>query len=195
MTVIENFRDIPINRSVLYQQVFNAEDDFIKHLDNYLSENYDSIVVLKFREHLPTISTVWKNLYVIDHLQNEAAKLANPNREAEVPIKLIGFNENDWFAEFLAVLGGLAAVIQLIYTIIHDRKIETKRIVTEARQIPRTIQRDTGSGQVHQEVIYQSQTFQKSKSVERTSIGDLEFTTESIGEYYTEELELIEIYS
>ena len=184
--MLEFFEEIPLSQSTLYRKVYRSEALLLRHLQRYAIEDYDCIAVFKFSDHLPTLDDVWKNLRALELVQQEASEIEGAN-QPPLPFRLVRVLEQDWFLEICAALGGiggLAAALQLIYTIIHDRQ------VTRTRRVPYTVNVPTGGG------MMQSQTRYREQEEVQRYIGSAngKISCDAFVEEYEERLELIEVY-
>ena len=178
--ILESFDKIESKDSVLFKNLNYSENQIKEHLENYLNNDFDTIAIFKFKEHLPDLKTVWQNIRLLDMCQEELA-----NDKPDLPFKVIQIHEQDWFFEFCAALGGLgglAAVIQLIYSSKKDRSFHKtiNEPYTTTQQVGNQLKRQT--------------SYRRTKKV-ITTIGKEQWSTELISEYLNEELESIELYT
>ena len=185
--MLDHFEEVDLQKSILYKKVYHSIPILENHIKKYLNEKYDVISIFKFSEHLPDITTVWLNLQILQLFQEESVKLEKKDIGNIIPFKIIRILEKDWFFEICAALGGLgglAAVLQFIYTIIKDRKVKTTRQVTHTRGVP------TGGGFV------QKQSYVTNETRYIDTIGsEQQFSTEKISDYYQDQLEEIQIHT
>ena len=175
--------DIEATQSVLGRLIYRRPGALARHIQRTLVEPYDSIVLYKFRDHLPAIDDVSGNLeFFSQSLEWMAGDI--PNYPTPRVVRVL---QRDWFMEVcaaLGALGGVAAIAGFLYQIRRDRRVE--------HQVPRTSVSThpvpAGPGQVRM----QRRVHRRIESVSTNSIGNFEI--EQVHEYFEEQLEFVEVY-
>lgn len=176
------FETIEIEESVLYKLVYNSKIKISNHLRKYLKTDNDVLFVAKFRDHLPDLVEVSSNLEFLSLLQNEVSQ-----KQEVDPIRVIRILEQDWFFEvctFFSGVGGLAAILQLIYQILKEGKLQEKSVKP-------VVTITSANGKKCKQKSYQNEV------VVKKQIGGEDTNTyslEKVKEYYCEHLDSFEVY-
>lgn len=95
--------EIEASRSVLGRLIYRRPGSLARHIERTLVGPYDSIVLYKFKDHLPTIDDVSGNLeFFSQSLEWMASNI--PNYPAPRVVRVL---QRDWFMEVCAALGAL----------------------------------------------------------------------------------------
>lgn len=185
--MIEDYEEIAIEENILFNKVYHSEKTLANHINRYLIDEFDSIAVFKFSEHLPDLLTVSQNLEVLNNLQEFSISLQDGDIKNIVPFRVIRILESDWIVEVCAVLGGLgglATVIQLIRDIVKDGKI------TKVENVPQVRAVQSPNGYVQRQTVYVQQEVEK-KYIDPQS----RYTVVEVSNYYRKNLSEIQLYT
>ena len=182
--MVENtLLEIESSKSTLERLIYRRCGSLVRHIERSLVQPYDSLVLYKFRDHLPRIADVSGDL---EFLALSLGWLAGSAPDYPTP-RVVRVFSRDWFVEVCAALqaaGGVAALAQFLYQIRHDRRVKRQELRTTTSAHPVS----AAPGQVQ----IQRRVSRYHEMVSYSSIGD--FQIEKVAEYYEEQLEYVEVY-
>ena len=175
--------EIEPSKSTLGRLIYRRPGSLARHIQRTLVHPYDSLVLYKFRDHLPEINTVYLNLEFLE----TTFKWLGYDIAVYPTLRVVRVLQLDWFIEIcagLSAIGGIAALATFLRQIRRDGRVHRREQHTRTYGVPV----DAGFDKLQMRR-------QVSRQIEDVYYDNIDnFDIKKIHEYYEEQLEYIETY-